>query len=233
MASLAWKGFVLVLETGKLGIPPGAITPVPHTLWGSARRKLDEAAEALRAMEAARDRNECEDGWTRFVDSLEEFWHRFYQEGKEKFDEFPGWVKDRNTLIEADPLLNYLRNARHQNQHGRLSLTWNSPRLRIGSPGFNGHIGDVRIFQDGTYSVDADRTPGSLHAPVLSIEPGDPSIPPVTNRGKLFSPPTEHLGELIGSTHPLAIGNRGWNWYNNAFCDAIEEFGDANSLSGN
>lgn len=43
-------------------------------------------------MEDAKDRIQYEGGWTRLVDSLEEFWTRFFDEGKNTFSAFQPWA---------------------------------------------------------------------------------------------------------------------------------------------
>ena len=43
-------------------------------------------------MEDAKDRIQYEGGWTRLVDSLEEFWTRFFDDGKNTFSAFQPWA---------------------------------------------------------------------------------------------------------------------------------------------
>jgi hypothetical protein len=48
------------IEHGKLGLAVGSVAPVPNVLWDAARRKLDEAAAGIRAMDCAKDQNAYE-----------------------------------------------------------------------------------------------------------------------------------------------------------------------------
>lgn len=214
----------MAFERGKLSLMAGTVAPVEKAPWDDARRKLDQAAIALSVMKVACDRNSYEDAWTTFVDSLQVFWHRFYDEGKATFNGFTVWVAELDTQRKNDELLKYLSMARNQNQHGRLSLDWGAQVLRVGPPGFSGNIGNIAIFADGRFEVNVKRDAGSAEVPALALDPGAPSVPTVINRGTSFPPPELHLGLAIGSGHPLAIANRGWGWHSKVLCDAFDVF---------
>lgn len=69
----------------KIELKQGSIVPVTRGVWYAAAEKLAEAKGGIKIMHKARNRIEFEHGWVTFTDSLEEFWTRFYAEGKEKF----------------------------------------------------------------------------------------------------------------------------------------------------
>ena len=85
----------------------GAIHPQSHGLWGRAKEKLLEAQHGLDQMHQAKTRVGYEAGWTRFVDSLEEFWVRFYQEGQKSFSDFQPWAGRIEADRKRDELLQY------------------------------------------------------------------------------------------------------------------------------
>src|SRR5687768_17498609 len=107
------------------------IQPVRRGVWHAAWEKLQEAETAIRRMQDASDRIEYEGGWTQFVDSLEEFWTRFFDEGKQSFTRFQPWAGAFDAERRRDDLLRYLYQARHQSQHGRISLEWGEGRFVI------------------------------------------------------------------------------------------------------
>ena len=102
----------MAIEKGKVELQPGAIAPVERGLWHAAREKLREAAAGIKQIEDAKNRVEYENGWTRLVDSLEEFWTRFFDEGKSTFSSFPPWAGAIDAKRKEDQLLTYLVSVR-------------------------------------------------------------------------------------------------------------------------
>lgn len=86
----------------------GAIAPKSRALWSSAFEKIQEAESAINQMRSAHDRIEYEAGRTRFVDSLEEFWARFFDEGKANFTNFQPWAGAIVAQRSSEELLSYL-----------------------------------------------------------------------------------------------------------------------------
>jgi len=95
-------------QKGKIEDKPGSLVPVNRGLWNYAFEKLVEAKAGIQQMDSASDRVAFEAGWIRFVDSLEEFWTSFFDEGKEKFSSFQPWAGKFRKERKDDPLLQYL-----------------------------------------------------------------------------------------------------------------------------
>lgn len=214
----------MVTKFGVLGLMAGTLAPTERGPWDASIEKLNEAAAGIRAMESAKDRIEYEIGWTTLVDSLEEFWHRFYEEGKGTFPGFPLWIEDKDRCRKSDEVLVYLTNARHRNQHGRLLLNWSAPSIRICGPGFCGGIGNIAITKEGLYQADVYYAPGSPQVPPISFDPGEPILPSFENRKIHYHPPGMHLGQSVGTRSPLNVSNMGWKYYNGVLCDAFDKF---------
>ena len=210
----------------KIEIAPGALAPVVRQPWSSALEKLNEAELGLSQMINAKDRVEFEQGWSRSVDSLEEFWTRFFDEGKNSFSSFQPWAGAIDAERTKDQLLQYLRQARHQSQHGRISLEWEEGRLQI-APEFNGHLRGLKIFPDGTFELDATPAHSSILEASVVFSGGDAKLPVINNRNekRSFDPPQEHRGEPLHTLLPTHVISLGLEYYGNILNQALEKFG--------
>jgi len=208
-----------------IDLHPGAIAPVLRRLWHSAAEKLDEAQRGVEQMAAASDRIAFENGWTTFVDSLQEFWVRFFDEGKARFTAFQPWAGAIDATRKKDDLLNYLIQSRHQSQHGHIALKWSEGRLYL-APGFNGWITSTQIFPDGTYQMESTPTPGSSEVARITHDPGSAELPEIINRQRKqeFPPPSLHCGELIPNKSPIAVARMALFFYANVLRYALEKF---------
>jgi hypothetical protein len=212
-------------QYGKVELQSGAITPVTRGLWHSASEKLHEAALGITQMESATDRIEYESGWTHFVDSLEEFWSRFFDEGKTKFTDFQPWTGALNAQRKQDPLLHYLYQARHQSQHGRIALAWEEGKLLI-APDFFGTIRDLRINKEGSFEVDANPIGGSNAQVRIVHDSGRPQLPVIENKRykQTFAPPTVHLSQPLADMSPIHVARLGLAFCENIFHQAFAKF---------
>ena len=210
----------------KIEISPGTLAPVVRQLWSAALEKLHEAELGLSQMMNARDRIEFEQGWTRSIDCLEEFWTRFFDEGKNTFSRFRPWAGAIDKGRTKDQLLQYLHQARHQSQHGRIPLEWEEGKLQI-AQGFNGHLRGLRIFPDGTFELDATPTHPSVDEASVVFSGGDAKLPVINNskEKRIFNPPQEHLGEPLNNLLPTHVISLGLEYYVKILNQAIEKFG--------
>jgi hypothetical protein len=209
----------------KIEIAPGALAPIGRQLWAAATEKLQEADSGLLQMTNAKDSIEFEQGWIRSVDCLEQFWTRFFDEGKNQFTNFQPWACAIDAQRKSDPLLHYLYQARHQSQHGRISLEWEEERLQI-APGFNGHIRGLQIFSDGTFNLDAVPAHPSVREAAVVFSGGDARLPIINNRKhkQLFNPPKEHRGMALHGLSPMEAIRLGIEYYVTILNQAFEKF---------
>lgn len=219
----------MAIEKGNVELQPGAIATVARGLWHAAWEKLSEAVAGIKHMEAAKDRIEYEAGWTRLVDSLEEFWTRFFDEGKSNFPSFQPWAGTIDAKRTADPLLAYLYQARHQSQHGRIALEWEPGKVQIGGGEFFGTIRDLRISANGAFEADVNPTAGSDAKFKVVHDPGKARLPVVTNKKfkQSFDPPQSHLDKPIADASPINIGQLGFAFYDDVLRQAFEKFAKA------
>lgn len=209
----------------RIEIEKGGIKPLKRGRWFSAFEKLHEADHAIAVMRSAVDRIEYEGGWTQFVDSIEELWARLFDEGKNISSKFQPWAGKFDATRKADPLLQYITQARHQSQHGRISLEWEQPKLLI-APGFNGHIRGLQILPDGTFEMDATPLHESLPDADIVNSPGKPLLPIIENKkfNQKYLPPKEHEGNLIADQTPIGIAEITLKYYSNVLSLANKKF---------
>lgn len=219
----------MAIERGKVELSAGAIAPVSRGLWHAAWEKLTEAAAGVTQMQQAKNRIDFEAGWTRLVDSLEEFWTRFFDEGKSKFSQFQPWAGAIDAQRKQDPLLAYLYQARHQSQHGRVALEWAEGKVQVGGGKFSGTVKNLQISPSGAFEADVTSSAGSDARFKVVYDPGDARLPIVVNRkhNQSFPPPALHLGQPVGSFSPVDVGQLGIKFYDDALRRALEKFGKA------
>ena len=218
----------MAIEKGNVELQSGAITPVTRGLWHAAGEKLSEATAGMMKMEGAKDRIEYEAGWTCLVDSLEEFWTRFFDEGKRKFPSFQPWAGAIDAKRKKDPLLAYLYQARHQSQHGCIALEWEAGQIHVGGGEFSGNIKGMQIFADGTFEVDVTPTHGSDAKFKVVHDPGNARLPIVLNKKhkESFGPPSTHLNNPIADVSPISVGWLGIEFYDDILRQAFAKFGN-------
>lgn len=213
------------MKRKSIRIESDAISPVKRSLWGAAEEKLQEALEGLRMMESARHRMAYEAGWTKCVDSLEELWTRFYDEGKVSFSSFQPWAGAIDSERKSEPLLQYLYQARHQSQHGRIAMEWEQEQLQI-APGFSGHLKGLRIYPDGTFELDAEPLHSSVPEAEVVHSPGKPLLPTIDNKKfkQRFPPPTHFRGSALSDTTPTGVARMGIEFYVDVLLKARGQF---------
>jgi len=201
---------------------PGALIPTARELWGASREKLTEASFSINMMEKATDRVQYEQAWSNFVDAIQEFWVRFFDEGKKKFSNFQPWA-GRN-YPKRDPLIKYLVEARNLSQHSVLHLKWEAPRLEL-APGFSGHIKRIKFYPNGMQDIDSTPAHASVSDAEFVYAKSTPSLPSIiNNHGQNILPPTSHLEKSLDDQSPVTVAKIGLNFYIDIHNKAIDIF---------
>lgn len=209
----------------------GAIAPSVRELWDAAREKLVEAESALAAMQSARNRVSYEMAWSQFVDAVEEFWCRFFDEGKTSFTNFQPWAGAIDKERKDDETLQYFYQARHQSQHGRIPISWEQPQLILGR-GFSGHMYGLKIYPDGSYDAQAESIGPAGQQFVVEHAPGNPVLPTIENKRhkQTFSPPSRHIGIPVVDRSPTKVSRMVLDYYRNVLNRAIAKFVGASDV---
>ena len=155
------------------------------------RTSFERAREAFQEMENASDLETLQDAWEDFLIYHQRTWNRClgYYKGKS----FWGSLEPKFAALRAnDPLLKYVQQARHTEEHGiSLSSQVQSGFTTIG-PGT--YTGGTTISGGGSYVLGAGSTGR------VSVHPASVKTQTVINRGVEYCPPV-----LNGNSNPPVI----------------------------
>mgnify|MGYP003606917359 CR=1 FL=1 len=203
-----------------------SIRPIHRPLWHAAEEKLYEAKAAIDKMAVAKDRIQYEAGWTQFIDSLEEFWVRFYAEGNDLFTNFQPWAGKVESERKSEQLLQYLYQARHQSQHGMVAVQW-GPSYHTFGKGFSGIEYGTVVYSDGTYDAAlVPMGPQSSNSFVQRMH-GDPQLPIIENKRykQAYHPPRVFQGKTLNGPSPVTVARLAHSFYAEVLTKAKAKFG--------
>jgi hypothetical protein len=174
-----------------------------------AKSRLRIAEKSLAELETAKSHQEFEDVWYSFLVAARNVYSAL-ELGAKSTAQARQWFGGKKEERKRDSLLQYVFQARHDDEHGLEPVTELAPgSIAVGknAPGFstsmtirnleivNGHmtIGEI-ISHDGK--------------PVLIEQtPPHTKLATVTGRGGIkFPPPSEHLGKPLESNLPIPVG---------------------------
>jgi hypothetical protein len=186
---------------------------------GNSRlRVAKKALEDLRASETFR---EFSDNWYIFLTSAKNV-YTVLEQGAKSSPQSRQWFSGKQNLRRSDPLLQYLYEARNDDEHGLGSSVGFQPEtyeFGISKPGYsNTVVVNGGPFKDVVFSGwgTAVRFQGTAPPPGFEVTPLDGQ--PVLNRatpattilveisargGRKYVPPTMHLGLPLNDTSPI------------------------------
>lgn len=144
------------------------------------RISFNRAREALQEMESADDLETLQDAWEDFLIYHQRTWNRCsaYYKGRS----FWGSLEPKFATQRAnDPLLVYVHQARHADEHGIAPSSKTQLGFTSLSPGT--YTGGTTIFGGGGYALGAGSTGR------VSVHPASVRAQPVVNRGVEYHPP--------------------------------------------
>lgn len=213
-------------QTGKIELSKGSLIPNKRGLWYTTQEKLNEAQAGIKQMMTAEDRVNYESGWVRFVESLEEAWSSFLEEGFKNFTNFQPWAGAKKKQRKADPLLYYLIQSRHQSQHGNVRIEWEEGGIQI-APDYFGCIRDLKVYSDGSFEVEANPHGSTDNVVTLKSDSGQPKLPVIENTKykQTYDAPVVHLGNSIVSASPHEVAAMAVAYYVKIYQAASDKFG--------
>ncbi|RUV98327.1 hypothetical protein [Mesorhizobium sp.] len=165
--------------------------------YQKAQDEIADAREAVRRMVAADTLGAAEREWRNFLEHFARMFNKLLIACKGDTRAYPWFGKKKNER-EKNPLLIYLSQARHSNEHSiedstehvTTSITFDGPpgTISIDGPLYDEN-GNIRISAFST-SSNMTVTHGLTGLRIL----------PVTNRGVTYTPPIAAAGTVIEST---------------------------------
>jgi hypothetical protein len=181
------------------------------TVFGAAQKELFAAERAISDMRAAKTFADFEESWRRFLNATEKCWTKIENAGKSLASDFQPWLGQYITLRREDELLRYLKHARNADQHTIQEVVEHRPgRYEFTIPGGPGvvHIQSLRTGADGRII----EYRGS-HAPKIIDEPPRLELLRVKDRGKWYTPPSNHRGVRLKNATPLGVAETALAFY--------------------
>ncbi|MEW6330275.1 MAG: hypothetical protein AB1560_02340 [Pseudomonadota bacterium] len=190
----------------------------------TALRDLEIAERAIDKMASAEKFDVFYEAWQDFLYRIERAWG-FSERELHHMGGFDAWFSPYAELRRKDPLLRFLRQARHAETHA-VSATLDKPiellfRDKFGRPF---RVNDIKAeFKDGVLTINVD-TPDKLHAYDVSVVPTNPKLLRFKNRGEWYNPPKSHLGNRTEDLHPIIAAKLGLDFYRTFVKEGIAKF---------
>lgn len=188
-----------------------------------AKSRFRIAKEQLASCERAESHERFSDAWYLFLIAAKNVYTTLEQ-GSKASPQSRQWFGAKKQERKDDPLLQYLFQARDDDEHGLDEVTELSPGfLGIGkaAQGFSNNITISSLsFENGKLNIGPITSNDGL--PVLIEQRGPHTVlAPVTARGNIvYQPPTTHLGVQIPEPLPVPVGNLGLAYLEALIADA-------------
>lgn len=181
----------------------------PNAL-AKARGRLRVAKQQLEAAEKAPSYEAFKDAWYLFLVAAKNVYTTLEQ-GSKASARSRQWFGGKKADRKADPLLQYLFQARDDDEHGLSDVTNLQPgHLTIGraAPGYSNDMTIHNLHVDGEGKVHIGGITAHDNLPVLVEQmPGRAVLSPVIGRGNnTYDPPLEHLGKPLADSAPITVG---------------------------
>lgn len=171
-------------------------------------------SELLQQMQQAPDIDALAESWELFLIYHQRTWNRCaaYYKGKHFWGPLENRYGDRR---KADPLLQYVHQARHADEHGLAPITQTLPGFTIVH---SGTILGPSVIVGGGPSVIAPGSTAKVEFTATTVAAG-----PVLNRGVIYQPPT-----IDGDTRPpvLKVAEVAIKFYEDLFGEIDSTGGD-------
>ena len=173
--------------------------------------RLRVARKALEGLRACQDYNNFVDLLYTYVTATKNIWTALEQ-GVKDSAQCRQWFGGKKNARKQDELMQYLFEARNDDEHGLEPITELHPGslgIGVAKPGYsNSILFNSVTMKDGQVTVDAQSLDGK---PIL-IEQTAPHarLADVRARGRVISPPKSHLGQPLADTSPLAVAELGY-----------------------
>lgn len=177
-----------------------------------AHQRLRLATKQLAAAEAAHSYDDFSDAWYLFLIAAKNV-YTCLEQGAKVSPQSRQWFGAKKNERKNDPLLQYLFQARDDDEHGLGDVTKLNPAsVAVGkrAPGYSSHIA-LSISTDSAGSATIHELQSLDGLPVL-IEPTQAHavLLPVTARANVtYPPPEKHLGVRLSDGLPLTVGKLG------------------------
>lgn len=175
-----------------------------------AASRLDTAKQLLLELRACKAYPEFCSKWYLFLVSAKNVYTTLEKGARANAKTKQWWFAEKKAERKDDPLLQYMFQARDDDEHGLEPVTEHvrgSLAIGVAAPGYSSHIrfDGLVIDSQGRFNPAAVRSGDGLPVRV-EITPEHVRLIAVTGRGDIkYQPPTEHMGKPIGDASPAGV----------------------------
>lgn len=178
-----------------------------------AGKRLQSAEEALKRIRTCSDFATFEAAWSDLLIALNSI-HSILENGASTFPKSAGWYSKKKGERRADPLLQYLKQARNADEHGIEPVARLKPGgMTIGGAGQSFDLYSLRTVPDGLGGMQIEVVTGPGQTPHIGFFGPSAKLVPVTNRGISYAPPKEYLGARLADQTPLTVAELGLEYH--------------------
>jgi hypothetical protein len=188
--------------------------------FAAAKTYCEKASHRRAQIVLATHVNELTEMWSHFLTDYERAFirlHKATRQGSAK-----GWFDQIEDERSNDELLQYVRQARHADEHGLEPIT-----KHVGGnvvirpiPGeTNVIVRRMHMRGGGTMLLQ-----GGDDGALVRVDPADARLIPVLNRGSWYPVPTIHLGKTVADQRPHAIAELAVKYLEAKLSEAKEKF---------
>lgn len=171
-----------------------------------ARRGLRVATKALNELSTAKDYTTFADCWYTFLTSIKNIYTALEQ-GAKASPQSMQWIGGKKQERRNDDLLQYLFQARNDDEHGLQPVTEYVPEkigLGVAKPGYSTSARYNITIKDGRISGIIQSLDGKPY--LIERTPAHARLARVHGRGDVpFDPPTQHMGRPLASSLPVPV----------------------------
>jgi hypothetical protein len=180
--------------------------------------ELEKALHEIDLMRHSEELGEFEEHWKEFLGRLERVWYKACNHFS-KSPKWNGWKGTYGQARKKDILLSYLVNARGADEHTIGEITAREP----GGIGINPAEGNSLYIENlevksGIVNIES---PQKFR---IDFIPGRVKLLPVTNRGRVYPVPANHLGNSIDPSNVITIAEIALQYYEKFLDEARTHF---------
>jgi hypothetical protein len=178
-----------------------------HQAITKAQSRLRVAKKAASDLDTCENFEAFDDVWYTFLTAAKNI-YTVLEQGAKGSPQSRQWFAGKQRERRADPLLQYIYQARNDDEHGLDPVVKRIPgRMEIGrqAPGYSSNISgtNLRIVKG---DISYDTLVSHDGKPILiEQEPARVLLAKVVTRGVTFDPPTEHLGVPLTDLSPPSV----------------------------
>ena len=190
------------------------------------QQELAIARDLVEKMKRARSLAELEELWKPYLRHLDRTWNK----AEAHFSRSPKWSGWQGKYLKErskDPLICYLVQARNIEEHSIDEITEKRDGFLGVDPAGPGQIlrFSLQTGANGEIVNFKANTPARI-----TFSPSHVALLPVSNRGRVYQPPTSHLGDPINPNDIIAIATIGIQFYSGFLFAAESFFVDSSSV---